>query len=63
MTKLTSYYSGESFEVNIVSDEDLPRGCDWITALTSDKDMERYEIYKDCVTKMYYAVVEETIPF
>ena len=56
---LTDYFSGESFRCEIVDPDDLPRGCDVIPAILDEETMERYEVYKNCVDKMYYAFIEE----
>lgn len=56
---LTDYVSGEEFlNVEIVEEDDLPRGCDSIAYIESYEDFERYTIYKDCVTHLLYAIKE-----
>lgn len=60
---LTSYYSDESFECQIVEPDDLPRCSDWVGSLLNEDDMEEYEVYKNCVDHMYYAHIVEDIPF
>ena len=56
---ITSYFSGESFECEIVDFDDLPRGSDLITSVLNEEDMTNYEVYRNCVDHMYYACVEE----
>lgn len=56
---ITSYFSGESFECEIVDFDDLPRGSDLITTVLNEEDMTNYEAYRNCVDHMYYACVEE----
>lgn len=62
--KLTSVITGEEFpNVEIVSYDDLPRGCDFVTSLVDEHDYERYVVYQNCVDHMYYAHIEEVDPF
>lgn len=57
---ITDYITGEQFfSVEVVSEDDLPRGCDFVSSAVNESDCVRYEIYKNCVDKMFYAIKEK----
>lgn len=51
-------YDREFHNVEVVSEEDLPRSCGEIAWILDEDDFEYYTIYEDCVSHLLYAVKE-----
>lgn len=52
--------NGEEYDnVEITTDDNLPRGCNQIAWILNEINFSYYTIYEDCVTHQLYAVKED----
>jgi len=56
---LTDSITGEQFDVQIVTEDNLSSASSPFCYITDDETCIRYTIYFDCVSYSYYAVQED----